>query len=248
MRGMRNRCDAWRMRRRLILLPLVLIAIGAAPAPAERRFMLTDFDRVRLSGPFTVEITTGGPPGATVSGDGRAAERIDLRVDGGLLVIAASTQGWDGWRDGREGQMVIKVSSRQMRGARVNGGGRLAIDRVSGQRIELGLAGSGQIDIGSVSGDQMVATLTGTGSIRLAGGAVRSARFISQGAGSIDAAGTSIADLNVQSQSSGDSRFTASLTATVAALGTGAVRVEGNAVCRLSGPGPMSCAGKAAER
>ncbi|MCP3730388.1 DUF2807 domain-containing protein [Sphingomonas sp. MG17] len=236
------------MQFRLILIPLALIAAGAAPAPAERRFMLTDFDRVRLSGPFIVEVKTGGPPGATVSGDGRAAERVNLRVDGGMLVIAASTQGWDGWRDDRESQLVIRVSGRQLRGARVNGGGKLTIDRVSGQRVELGLAGSGQLDIGSVTADQMIASLTGTGVINLKGGKVRTARFISQGAGAIDAAGTSIADLNVQSQSAGDSRFTASLTAAVAALGTGAVRVEGNAVCRLSGPGPMSCAGKTAER
>lgn len=236
------------MRRRLLLLPLALIAAGAAPAPPERRIMLTDFDRVRLSGPFRVEIRTGGSPGATVIGDGRAAERVSLRVDGGMLVIAATTEGHDGWRDGRDGQLVIQVSGRQLRGARVNGGGRLAIDRVSGQRVELGLSGSGQIEVGSVTGDQMIATLTGTGAITLKGGKVRSGRFISQGAGAIDAAGTTIADLNVQSQSSGDSRFTASLTAAVAALGTGAVRVEGNAVCRLNGPGPMSCAGKTADR
>lgn len=232
--------------RRLLLLPLAAFILGAAPA--ERRFMLTDFDRVRVSGPFAVEIVTGGPPGASVSGDPRATERVTLRVDGSLLVIAPSTQGWDGWRDGREGQIVVRVSGRQLRGARVNGGGRLTIDRLSGQRIELGLAGSGQIDVGGVNGDQLVATLTGTGSIRLAGGKLRSARFISQGAGSIDAAGASVADLNVQSQSSGDSRFTASLTASVSALGTGAVRVEGNAVCRLSGSGPMSCAGKTADK
>ncbi len=235
------------MRYRLFLPPLALLALGAAPA-SERRFMLTDFDRVRLSGPFIVEVKTGGPPGAAVSGDGRAADRVDLRVDGGVLVIAASTQGWDGWRDGREGQLVIRVSGRQLRGARVNGGGRLAIDKIGGQRVELGLAGSGRIDIGAVSADQMIATLTGTGAIALKGGSVRTARFMLQGAGAIDAAGARVSDLYVQSQSSGDSRFTATLTAAIAALGTGAVRVAGDAKCRLSGPGPMSCGDKAVER
>lgn len=231
------------MRLSLFLLPLAAIATGATPAPAERRFMLTDFDRVRMSGPFTVELTTGGSPGASVTGDGRAAERINLRVDGGMLVIAPGTQGFDGWRDDRDGPLTVRVSARQLRSARVNGGGRLTIDRVAGKRVELALTGSGQLDVRSVVADQLVTTLAGTGAIRLAGGKVRSARVISQGAGSIDATGTSVADLTVQSQSSGDSSFTASLTATVAALGTGAVRVAGNAVCRLSGPGPMSCAG-----
>lgn len=236
------------MRTRLSLLPLALLAIGASPAPAERSFMLTDFTAVRLSGPFRVEIATGGSPGAVVSGDARASDRVNLRVDGGMLVIAPSTQGYDGWRDDRDGQLVIRVSGRELRAARVNGGGTLAIDRMRGQRIDLALTGSGRIEVGSVAGDQLAATLTGTGAIAVNGGGTRSARFMSQGAGAIDAAGASFADLSVQSQSSGDSRFTASLTANIAALGTGAVHVAGNAVCRLNGPGPMTCASKAADR
>lgn len=245
------------MSLRHLALPIALIAPSMALAPSvnaaapaaasERRFMLTEFDRIRLSGPFVVEVTTNGPPGAVVRGDGRAIDRVNLRVDGGMLVIAPSTMGWDGWRDAREGQLVIRVSSRKLSGARVFGGGRLTVDRLTGQRIDLGLSGAGRIEIGEVAGDQLAGTLTGSGVMVLNGGSVRSARFVTQGAGSIDASGMNASDLSVQSQSAGDSSFTASLTANVSARGTGAVRVAGKAVCRLSGPGPMSCAGKRAD-
>lgn len=228
-------------RYRLLILP-ALLAIGAAPAPAERRFMLTEFDRVRLDGPYVVEIATGKPTGAIVTGDSRATGQISLRVDGGMLVIAPGTQGWDGWRDERGGGLVVRVGARTVRAVRVNGGGQLSIDRVAGTRVELGLTGSGQLKVGTVAADQLVATLAGAGTLTLAGGTARTGRFLTQGAGAVEAEAVSIGDLIVHSQSSGDSRFNARLTAAVSALGTGAVRVAGNAVCRLSGPGPMSCA------
>lgn len=236
------------MRLHLSLAPLALIAVGAAPAPPERSFMLTDFDRVRIDGPFSVAVVTGAPARASVSGDARAMDRVNLRVDGGTLVIAPSTQGWDGWREGREGALVIRVGTRQLRVARVNGGGKLSIDRVAAPRVDLGVSGSGQLTIGTVDADQLVATLTGTGAITLSGGRGRVARFMTQGAGTINAAGANFSDLTVHSQSSGDSRFSATMTATVAALGSGAVRVAGTAKCRLSGPGPMTCAGQVEQR
>lgn len=237
------------MRCRLIFVPLLLIATGAAaPQLRERSFMLTDFDRVRLDGPFRVEIVTGLPSGVVVTGDGRAAERVNVRVDGGTLVIAPSTLGWDGWREGREGDLAIRVGVRRLRGARVNGGGRLTIDKVAAPRVDLGVSGSGQLAIGTLDTDQLVATLVGTGAMTLSGGSGRVARFMSQGAGTIDAAGTRFSDLTVHSQSSGDSRFAATMTAAVTALGSGAVRVTGTAKCRLSGPGPMTCAGQVEQR
>lgn len=228
-------------RYRLLILP-ALLAIGAAPAPAERRFMLTDFDRVRLEGPYVVEIATGKPTGAIVTGDSRAIRQVALRVDGGTLVIAPGTEGWDGWREEAGGGLLIRVGARTVRTVRINGGGQLSIDRVAGTRVDLSLAGSGQLKVGTVAAEQLLASLAGAGTLTLAGGTARTARFVTQGAGAVDAAAMSVGDLTVQSQSSGDSRFTARLTASVSALGTGAVRVAGNAVCRLSGPGPMSCA------
>ena len=229
-----------------VLIPLALLAAGSAPAPEARRVLLTGFDRIRVDGPFEVRVVAG-PPSATLSGDRRAIERASVRNQGGVLVVGVSTQTWEGWRT-QEGVATITVSVPRLRAASINGGGKLAIDRLAGQRVDLGINGAGSLSVGSIAADQLVATLTGTGTVRLDAGAVRSARFMNYGAGSIDAAGVAVSDLTVHSQSAGDSRFTARFTAAVSTLGTGTVRVEGNAACRLSGPGPASCAGKAERR
>lgn len=228
--------------RTALLIPFALLAAGSAPAPEGRRVLLTGFDRIRVDGPFTVQVVAG-PPSATVTGDRRAIDRVSVRNQGGVLVIGVSTTTWEGWHD-REGAAAITVSVPQLRAANINGGGKLDIASIAGQRVDLGINGAGSLTVRTLAADQLVTTLTGTGIVLVEGGTARTARFMSYGAGSIDATGLSVSDLTVHSQSAGDSRFTARFTANVSTLGTGSVRVEGNAACRLAGPGPASCAGK----
>jgi hypothetical protein len=225
-----------------LLTPLALLAAGFAPAPEERRVMLTGFDRIRIDGPFEVRVATGSPA-ATVTGDRRAIDRVNIRSESGVLVISAGIATRDGWRD-KDGQALISVTVPRLRAANLNGGGRLEIADIAGQRVDLGVNGAGSLTVGHLAADQLATTLNGTGIVRLNGGTARTARFTSYGAGSIDATGLTVNDLTVHAQSAGDSRFTARFTATVSALGTGSIRVEGSAACRLAGPGPASCAGK----
>jgi hypothetical protein len=225
-----------------LLIPLALLAAGFAPAAEERRAMLTGFDRIRIDGPFEVRVAAGSPA-ATVTGDRRAIERVNVRSEGGVLVISAGVATRDGWRD-KDGQARVSVTVPRLRAANVNGGGRLEIADITGQRVDLGVDGAGSLTIARLAADQLVTTLTGTGIVRLNGGTARNARFTSYGAGSIEASALTVNDLTVHAQSAGDSRFTARFTAVISALGTGSTRVEGNAACRIAGPGPASCAGK----
>jgi hypothetical protein len=229
-----------------LLIPLALLATGFAPAPEERRIMLTGFDRIRVDGPFEVRVVAG-PPAATVTGDRRTIDRVSIRNQGDTLVVGVGTATWDGWRD-KEGLAAITVTVPRLRAAHINGGGKLEIGGITGQRIDLGVNGAGSLTVRDLAADQLVATLTGTGIVRLDAGTARNARFTSYGAGSIEATGVTVNDLTVHSQSAGNSRFTARFTASVSTLGTGSVRVEGNAACRLAGPGPASCAGKSEPR
>jgi hypothetical protein len=236
------------MRSFLILVPF--LAVGAAPAPQAAEsttVMLTGFERLRVDGPFLVKLIDGQPPKATITGDRRAIDRVSVRNMGGQLVIGPRNQTFEGWSEA-SGPLTITVGARGLRGININGGGSVDIDRIAGQRIDLGVNGAGSLNIARLDADQLAVTLTGTGAVRIKGGMTRTARFGSYGAGSIDATGMNINDLTVQSQSAGDSRFTARYTAQIASLGTGTVRVAGNAACLISGPGPASCTGKTERR
>lgn len=236
------------MRSLLILAPL--LAVGAAPVPQaaeSNTVMLTGFERLRVDGPFLVKVIDGQPPKAVITGDRRALDRVSVRNMGGQLVIGPRNQTFEGWSEA-SGAVTVTVGARGLRGININGGGSVDVDRMGGQRVDLGVNGAGSLNIAQLDADQLAVTLTGTGAVRIKGGMTRTARFGSYGAGSIDATGMTVNDLIIQSQSAGDSRFTARYTAQIATLGTGAVRVTGNAACLITGPGPASCTGKTERR
>ncbi|MFN4096868.1 MAG: GIN domain-containing protein, partial [Sphingomonas sp.] len=209
--------------------------------------MLTGYERLRVDGPFLVKLIDGEPPRAVITGDRRAIDRVSVRNMGGQLVIGPRNQTFEGWSEAG-GAVTVTVGARGLRGININGGGSVDVDRMGGQRVDLGVNGAGSLNIARLDADQLAVTLTGTGAVRINGGMTRTARFGSYGAGSIDATGMRVNDLVIQSQSAGDSRFTARYTAQIASLGTGAVRVAGNAACLISGPGPASCTGKTERR
>ena len=217
----------------------MLLALLAA-ATETRSFMLTDFDRIRVEGPFRVRVETGKPAAGEAKGGRRGVERVSLRVNGRTLVISASTAGWDGWRDSDDTNAEISVHVPVLRTATLNGAGALHIDGMAAQKAELSMTGAGAITVTNLRADQLDATLIGTGALHLDGTALR-ARFRSNGAGTIAAEPLMVRDLSVTSQSAGDSSFRASRTAEVTALGVGAVRITGGASCTAAGPGPVSC-------
>src|SRR3546814_19405145 len=60
---------------RIMLAALALTATAPAQA-AERRYTVTDFNRIRVDGPFVVTLATGKSPSATASGEiGSASSR-----------------------------------------------------------------------------------------------------------------------------------------------------------------------------
>ncbi|WP_337847761.1 head GIN domain-containing protein [Sphingomonas sp.] len=235
---------------RLLALPALFLTSAAAPVPQaaeSNTVMLTGFERLRVDGPILVRVIDGQPPRAVVTGDRRALDRVSVRNMGGQLVIGPRNQTFEGW-SAASGAVTVTVGARGLRGININGGGSVDVDRIGGQRVDLGVNGAGSLNIARLDADQLAVTLTGTGAVRVRGGMTRTARFGSYGAGSIDATGMTVNDLIVQAQSAGDSRFTARYTAQIATLGTGSVRVTGNAACTISGPGPASCTGKTDRR
>ena len=235
---------------RNLLTPVLFLASAASPVPQASEsttVMLTGYERLRVDGPFLVKLVDGQPPRAVITGDRRAIDRVSVRNMGGQLVIGPRNQTFEGWSEAG-GAVTVTVGARGLRGININGGGSVDVDRIAGQRIDLGVNGAGSLNIARLDADQLATTLTGTGAVRIKGGMTRTARFATYGAGSIDATGMRVNDLTVQSQSAGDSRFTARYTAQIATLGTGSVRVAGNAACLISGPGPASCTGKTERR
>lgn len=223
--------------RSLLLAPLLLLA-AAAPAQ-ERGFMVGSFERLRVEGPFEVEVVAG-PPRAVATGDRVALDQVAVRTNGDTLVVNAGPLAWAGRKNASLPKLRVSVPA--LRGVALAGGARVRAAEMRGGRVELMLTGGGSLDVGRVSAEDLIVNLTGTGAITLAGTAAR-ARIRNYGAGSVDAGALIAGDANLTSESSGDIRIEARYTARATALGSGGISIAGKPECTLQGPGPMTCSG-----
>lgn len=221
----------------------LLAALALTPAALhaeERRVMVTSFDRVRVEGPFTVDIRSGGSPGVTTRGAARALDGVEIRVEDRTLVIRSSPNGWGGWPGDRTEAASVSVVTPRLVDLTVSGSGSARADKLQGLQVGVSLTGSGRVEVARIEADRLDAVLAGSGGLTLAGTA-RTAKLANTGVGTIEAAGLAVRDLNLQSESAGDTRAAASETARVAAMGTGSVVVAGNAACTSAGTAPIRC-------
>jgi len=224
------------------LLATILSAPAAVPAPqeAERRLMLTGFDRVQIDGPFTVRIATGPTIGGRVVGTPRAIDAVDVRVEGQTLIVAP-TRDDRGRPDAASADpLVIELSNDRLAAVSVRGPGRVRIERMAGAQLDLSLTGDGSIDVATIDARRIDARLIGSGRLTLAGQA-GDAQFLVNGAATVDAAALTTDALLVQAQGTGTGRYRARYTAEITALGSGMVTVDGSPRCRTQGSATIRC-------
>jgi hypothetical protein len=214
---------------------LTLAALAAPAEAAERRYPVTDFDRVQMDGPFEVTLTTGGGSQAAAVGDQAAIGRVSVDVQGRTLRIRPNVSAWGGYPGSQAGTVRIVLSTRQLRSATVVGAGSLAVDRAGGLRLDLSLSGSGSLSVGSVDADTLILASVGSGAIRV-GGRAKQLRLTVEGSGDFNGRGLVAEDAQIVAGTSGALAVGAARTVRVTARGRGHVDIIGSPACTLSGP------------
>jgi hypothetical protein len=218
---------------------LLLLAAAAPAAAAERRYSVTDFDRVQVDGPYQVTLATGLSSGATAKGSTAALDRISVEVQGRTLRIRRNRSAWGGYPGDNIGPVAVALTTRELRTAAVSGSGSLAVDRVRGLRIDLSLTGSGRLAVSGVEADNLLVGLLGSGTIVLAGKARQLSAAI-RGSGDFDGRALLADDARITADTAGAIAVGVRRSAKVEAIGTGEVEVIGSPACTLSGPGADS--------
>lgn len=227
-----------------LLIPVAFACATAAPA-AERSVYLSSFAKLRVQGPFEVRVATGAAAAATLTGDRRAIDGIEVQVEGDTLILRNAIGRWQERPRAVAVQPVtIALTTPALAVASVTGGGRLSVTAMKGARLDLSVTGPGTIQVGEAAGDAVNATVIGGGSITLAGRA-GTARLMTNGAGTIDAGGLEAGDLVVRVDGPGTTRARARFTASVVDTGLGQITVAGRPKCTVKADagGPVTCGG-----
>lgn len=227
------------------LLSIVLFApAAAAPAPpaqaAERRLMLTGFDRVQVDGPFTVRVAAGSSIGGRVTGSPRVLDAVDVRVEGQTLIVAPARDDRGRPDAASTEPLVVELTNDRLTGIAVRGPATVRVERMAGAQIDLSLTGDGSIEVGAIDARRIDAMLIGSGRLILSGRG-GDGQFLVNGPGTVEAAGLSIDALLVQSQGTGTGDYRARYTAEVNAQGSGMVTVDGAPRCRTQGSATIRC-------
>jgi hypothetical protein len=220
---------------------LAVLALAAPADAATRNFGITDFTRIRVAGPYRVQLVTGVAPFARASGSQSALDRVAIEVRGDTLVVQPNAS-WGGYSGSDIGPIEVAVGTHDLNRASVVGSGAVAIDRVKGLSFALTVQGSGAGQIGDVAVDQMNISLEGTASARVAGKTGKLVALV-RGVSALDAAALSTpsADIDADGTATIDAEVTD--TARVNGWGPATVRLTGNPSCTLKVSGAATVSG-----
>jgi hypothetical protein len=176
-------------------------ADGVAAGVSEKR-SLSGFDRIRLTGPFTTEITAGEQTLVTFSGDRDAVSRITTKVDGDTLIVGMRGGDWPFQRKAR-----LAIALPMLRGVANDGAGSVRISGLTGGDIEIENAGAGSIVASGRAANEAVSL---------------------DGVGKIDATAVDAHDVTVNNNGVGSVLVRASGVLSMSVNGLGEIRYAGN--------------------
>jgi hypothetical protein len=227
--------------RTFLLAAAATFAIAGPAAAATRNFGITDFTKIRVTGPYKVVLATGVAPFAKASGSPSALDRVAIEVRGDTLVVEANPS-WGGYPEADPGPVEISIGTHDLSSSTLFGAGSIAIDKVKGLTFGLIVEGSGQTEIGQVAADQLNVTLEGTASAKLAGQAKKLTALV-RGVSTLNAANlaTPVAAVSADGTATVDANVTD--TAQVDGWGSATIRLSGGPSCTVRTHGSTSVSG-----
>ena len=229
------------MRRHFPLL-LLAAAVATPAAGAERSYTVTDFNQVRVTGPFKVRLTTGVAPFARASGSTAALDGVAIDVNGRILTVRRNPGASSGYPGQPAGPVEIEIGGHDLAIAGVIGSGSLDISAVRGMNFSLSVEGAGSARVGDVAVDQLKVWIAGSGSASLAGSA-KSATFLVRGMSSLDGSGLSVAHATLGSEGPAMVRLMVTDTVKVDAKGVSQVELLGSPACTVAAAGSATVSG-----
>jgi len=222
---------------------LAAVSVLCAPATAAtRNFGITDFQKVRVDGPYKVRLTTGVAPFASAAGSAAALDGVAIEVRGDTLVVHSDLDSWGGYPGKDSGPVEVSLGTHDLSAAWLNGSGSLAIDRVKGLSFDLSVQGSGAGDIGQANVDQLNVSVVGTASARVAGQTAKLTAVI-RGISTLDASGLSTKDATLGADGAATIAANVANSVTVDASGPATVRLTGGPSCTVRASGSATVSG-----
>ena len=227
----------------LIALPLILAACTADAAT--RAFPVPGFVKLRVEGPYTVRVHTGGSVSVAAHGPQARLDKLMVESRGDTLVISTEKGWiWHGPSWGAKDNVTIDISVPMLEAAELTGSGDVSVDHVRGNDFSALLTGSGDLSIGRLETSRLRANVNGSGDLTIAGHTGRAEASV-EGSGDLHAGGLTVGLLTTSVTGSGDASFGATTAARGSLIGSGDISIAGHPTCQIhkTGSGDVKCGG-----
>ncbi|MEP6785322.1 MAG: DUF2807 domain-containing protein [Sphingomonadales bacterium] len=224
-------------------IALLCAALLACPVfAAERTLSVTDFDRLRVDGNFTVEVTTGRGTSARVVGTQAAIDATSVVVQGRQMTVRKNTTAWGGYPGQAAGTSIVRITVPALTTVWVTGPAKVSVDRLKGARVSAALEGAGDLSVANVVADYTSLAVIGPGRLGISG-TTADVNVTARGAGIIDAGGLKAADAKLTSETAGQVTLSVKRAITGTMTGSGSVTVLGKPACTIKniGSGSVAC-------
>jgi hypothetical protein len=223
-------------------LAFAALSLTAPATAATRNFGIQDFDRIRVTGPFKVQLVTGVAPFARATGSADGIDGVSIEMEGQTLVVQPNVSSWSSFPGENSGPVTIEIGTHDLSAAWLNGSGSLTIDRVKEPSFELTVQGSGAASVGNVAVDTLKLGMSGSGSAVVAGTAPQVTATLF-GASTFDGAALQSKDANIGAQGTAAIKLTATDAVKIDADGPVTLSLGGNPACTLHAQGPADISG-----
>ena len=225
-----------------MVVAVMLAGVATQGQAAERTFSVSDFENIRVVGPFSVTVTPGRSTTAKARGNPLAMDNVSVEVQDKTLTIQPVSASVSSAVRSELAPVAIFITVPRLVNARLSGSGVLAIAELRGAKSDLVLTGSGTISVAKIALDRLGLRLSGAGQMLLTGKAL-SIEANAKGAGGIEGAKLASLDLKITASSSGAIHMAASRSASITSTGSGAIEISGKVACTVQnlGSGTVAC-------
>jgi hypothetical protein len=156
----------------------------AGPVASETR-NLSGFDRIDARGRWEVDLKQGAAWDVVLSYSENDADRIDVRVENGRLILEEKGRGWS-WFGGGDGEAIeATITMPALEGIDLSGASELTLSGFSGDQLDITASGATEIDGSGGSYRELTLIVSGAGDVDLDEIVVDDARVVLSGAGDI---------------------------------------------------------------
>ena len=219
----------------MIRLAAVALLAATPALAAERSYPVAGFDKLALEGSPDVTVTTGKAVGVHATGDEAVLDKLDVRVEGGVLKIGHKRTGFN-WDWGNHVRTRFAITVPMLRAVDIAGSGAVTVDRVKAPDFAGNIAGSGSLKVAALDAERTKFDISGSGTMTAAGRCGAGSAEIA-GSGDLKLSTLRCATLSASIAGSGSIDAFATQTATLSIMGSGDIRLTGGARCTVSSAG-----------